>query len=963
MHLCRLAVLMKYQACDGRYRREAFQLRGPAMVTLDNRNVFSSLALLAALARSDAESQARPPAIMKEEGGLFKVIKTGAVLSKGAIRETYAAAVREASGIISDLLMGMGTPRSLDESVADNLAELRPGYMMQCKLDSEPPERNGDLLFFHAMRTPDLRRRFVDGSGSWRRAAVSELLRKYDRLVEAMMMIAHLGSGLPARATELASILRRNGQTSGRGLFWQGGRVFLMPSYNKTNSLTQRNRCIARFLPKEASQLFLIDQLLIRPFVSAAATSVGRNSENVYETHLWVRDGKRLTGPQIRQLVASGFHRYGQVRGTLSFGLYRHVAKFLAEETKIQALQEAAGDCDDAEDEEEEEELDMISKQMGHSSATGRRVYGLREGDLEHTRGSEMSMFRVVSDQWHECLGIHEPVLAPEPVPSQSVPTTPSARPPPALSPLRQTIIATPSPPSRTLPPSSLMRTFGPGELSSPATAARPIAHSSLSSGPVMTSTAQGSAVSTTAIADSVMPLKRSVEQDFDQDLAAGFPLRSYRDPKLPRFFASSEISLKAIQAWRIVNDDQQAGWRSVEQLRAAESILLGKTDMMIILPTGHGKTQLALMTAKATEAEGFTHVMIAPTVGLVLDVQKRAKACKITVSGNPSNATSEQLLVVTPEMVINESFVSCLCHLESMNRLGRIFVDECHMICTDGGWRLSMHNLYSLTRFQARLVLLSGTCPPAMQNELGNRIFPNKQPLIISKPSLRTNIALEAKPVESSAKMLSAVIELLTKVPAGDRAIVFCPFTNGAEKLSKDLRDARFSCGLFHGDLADDVKATALCRWNDGNEKLMVATSAFGVGIDAPNVRFVIMAGLPYGIFDLIQQVGRAGRDGVRAEAHVLYLPKDEECRFRKMSPLDKERFKAVLDFVSFGICRIRQISRYLQEPERCCLDGGIEGCDICAKVSQGTLHPFFSFAFMCRNDDGPEFPSPCEP
>jgi ATP-dependent DNA helicase RecQ len=195
-------------------------------------------------------------------------------------------------------------------------------------------------------------------------------------------------------------------------------------------------------------------------------------------------------------------------------------------------------------------------------------------------------------------------------------------------------------------------------------------------------------------------------------------------------------------------------------------------------------------------------------------------------------------------------------------------------------------------------------------------------------------NISVVVRSEETMLDMDMTIRYLLGQVPFGGRAIIYCTSKQRVEDLSKRLAENGIPNRFFHGDLQDTEKESLMEAWHEEKILCMVATSAFGVGIDAPNVRLVILAGLPYSIFDLIQQAGRSGRDGMAADTFVLYHDEHERTRLRDMQGAQLRLFHRVLSFASTNVCRMRQITRHLEEPERCCADSGIEvACDVCRR------------------------------
>ncbi|KAJ7387576.1 hypothetical protein OS493_000910 [Desmophyllum pertusum] len=164
---------------------------------------------------------------------------------------------------------------------------------------------------------------------------------------------------------------------------------------------------------------------------------------------------------------------------------------------------------------------------------------------------------------------------------------------------------------------------------------------------------------------------------------------------------------------------------------------------------------------------------------------------------------------------------------------------------------------------------------------------------------------------------------------------IVYCVFTSDVANIHSELIKRDISCVKYHGHLSEDVKALNFSKWNTGEVRIMVANSAFGMGIDKANVRFVVHARVPTGIDDYYQQCDRAGRDGQPAKCCMYYSHTDTTALLKMFKHHDQfeNQSKVLNDLIIFledpVQCRHRKIMSYYGE-ER---DGFTCGtsCDNC--------------------------------
>ena len=405
----------------------------------------------------------------------------------------------------------------------------------------------------------------------------------------------------------------------------------------------------------------------------------------------------------------------------------------------------------------------------------------------------------------------------------------------------------------------------------------------------------------------------------------------------------NSQVMLKArpgknvLTLLRTLTGDPEARFRSSEQDDAAQYIVNTQTNLLVILPTGTGKSLLMFLASLADPTS--TSLVVVPTVALRQDLVSRAVRHGISVATSLADFGTQSLLLLTPEAIAMQGAFAKLdaaCHSQ---RIQRVFIDEIHMVCTDSSWRPTFLGLHVLGLLRIPMILLSGTCPPHVAAEIEDLFFrPANIPLTIRQLTNRHNIAYAVKtgmPITAALPVMARGIAAL--IP-GEKAIVYVTRVQDAGAISMGLVRTNIPALPYHAELPDDLRAVYFSRWKDGRAKVLVATSAFGVGVDDPNVKLVYMCGLPYSFLDYLQQSGRAGRGGASATT-ILFLDEfAERDRVEKAKTAgDREKLLQLLTYaLAVDVCRRRVISRYVDHKETACAHiPDCSLCDVCYRIA----------------------------
>ncbi|KAI8632220.1 hypothetical protein F5Y19DRAFT_472243 [Xylariaceae sp. FL1651] len=387
----------------------------------------------------------------------------------------------------------------------------------------------------------------------------------------------------------------------------------------------------------------------------------------------------------------------------------------------------------------------------------------------------------------------------------------------------------------------------------------------------------------------------------------------------------------------------RMSGFRH-NQLETINATLAGK-DAFVLMPTGGGKSLCYQLPAVITSGRtnGVT-VVVSPLLSLMQDQVEHLKALNIfayTFNGDtapqarneimdmlkqPFPETFLQLLYVTPEMINkSKAFLNGLSSLYRNMKLARLVIDEAHCVSQ---WGHDFRPDYKqLGNFRERFpgIPLMALTATATQNV----IMDVKHNLGIeeceefSQSFNRPNLYYEVRRKEKDNT--TAIAELINSKYPGKTGIVYTLSRKSAENIAQKLRDHGIAAQHYHANVMSTDKVQIQREWQQGRIKVVVATIAFGMGIDKPDVRFVIHQSIPKSLEGYYQETGRAGRDGKLSECY-LYFSFGDVTSLRKMitdgdgNEEQKERQRNMLGTVTAfcdnqSDCRRVEILRYFGE------------------------------------------------
>ncbi|CAJ1454833.1 unnamed protein product [Effrenium voratum] len=381
-------------------------------------------------------------------------------------------------------------------------------------------------------------------------------------------------------------------------------------------------------------------------------------------------------------------------------------------------------------------------------------------------------------------------------------------------------------------------------------------------------------------------------------------------------------------------------------QEEAMNAVLSGR-DVVLVAPTGAGKS--LCFQAPALLRKNLT-LVVSPLLSLMQDQVMALRALGLKASMLSSGDSREEqtkvraemkeitssssafLLYLTPERLAKSKLVMNLLEkIYAAGRLGLIAIDEAHCVSHWGhDFRPDYEKLAALrVQFPSTPILaLTATATPAVAADL-QRSLSLGSAVELRAPTDRPKLFYA---VRHRPKGFPEVLELVAKTvqgfPRGTPGLVYCITRKEAEALQTALAP-QVPCAFYHGDLDPMARHKVHSAWMEGEIHVVVATVAFGMGINKADVRFVIHCGLPASLHHYYQEAGRAGRDGKPALCLLLYRPSDvtrhSVMNYYKPASL-RELYSAAM-FCQRRTCRRAQIARHFGEEAPACP----KACDVC--------------------------------
>jgi ATP-dependent DNA helicase RecQ len=387
-------------------------------------------------------------------------------------------------------------------------------------------------------------------------------------------------------------------------------------------------------------------------------------------------------------------------------------------------------------------------------------------------------------------------------------------------------------------------------------------------------------------------------------------------------------------------------GYRTLRPLqdRAMQAVLEGR-DSLVVLPTGGGKS---LCYQAPAVLRGGTTVVISPLIALMKDQVDSLRACGVAAASIDSSLSANErfayemdvrqgeirLLFLSPERLVQTDFYRVLQQID----VRTFAIDEAHCISHWGhDFRPEYRQLSRLREFfpHASVHAYTATATEQVRQDIAAQLA-LKDPVVLVGNFDRPNLIYRILPRHDVTKQTLEVLER----HEGESGIIYCLRRRDVDDLSAALLKKGIKARPYHAGMSGEDRQAAQDAFASEQVDVIVATVAFGMGIDRSNVRFVLHTAMPKSLEHYQQETGRAGRDGLEAECVLLYSGGDLYTFRSMLEKSAKEAgneahlpsvFKHLDDMDRYcrgALCRHRALVRYFgqdHEGDNC------NACDVC--------------------------------
>ena len=372
-----------------------------------------------------------------------------------------------------------------------------------------------------------------------------------------------------------------------------------------------------------------------------------------------------------------------------------------------------------------------------------------------------------------------------------------------------------------------------------------------------------------------------------------------------------------------------------------AMNAVMNNRDSLCVFPTGGGKSLCFQAPGVCQEGLG---VVVSPLISLMKDQVDSLQACGVSCAFINSSLSREekdivtekflggslQLLYLAPEMLLTDRILELL----KSTQLSFFAIDEAHCVSEWGhDFRPEYRQLRVLkSRFpNVAIHAYTATAKPQVRQDIVNQLSLSNPEVLVGSVD-RPNLTYQ---IRRRQRGLGQIVEVLEK-HRGESGIIYCITKKDVEEKSNELNKLGFSTLPYHAGLSPDIRNQNQERFLRDEINIIVATVAFGMGIDKSNVRYVIHASMPKSLEAYQQESGRAGRDGLDAECWMFFNSGDFASWKRIVEQTDSQQTKesaiqslnAISNFCSGVECRHVALAAFFGEqlkPEAC------KACDVC--------------------------------
>ncbi|HRE90278.1 MAG TPA: DNA helicase RecQ [Myxococcota bacterium] len=388
-------------------------------------------------------------------------------------------------------------------------------------------------------------------------------------------------------------------------------------------------------------------------------------------------------------------------------------------------------------------------------------------------------------------------------------------------------------------------------------------------------------------------------------------------------------------------------------QREIIETSLAGR-DVLAILPTGAGKSICYQLPALLRE--GLT-LVVSPLIALMKDQVDALVAAGVEATFLNSSIPSDEaarrragldagryrLLYAAPERIMTAGFSA------ELRRWGvsAVAIDEAHCISEWGhDFRPEYRQLGALRRalHDVPFIAMTATATPEVKGDIAHQLG-LIAPAVFQASFNRPNLRYAVSPKKGGASQVDQILELVNARPEA-AGIVYCRSRQRTEDVAQALIGAGVKALAYHAGLDSETRSKNQEAFIRDEVRVVCATVAFGMGIDKPDVRFVVHADLPKHLEGYYQETGRAGRDGLPSECVLLFAPGDiaQNLHFLDELPEDaaaiaRRQLQAMADYAESHACRRKELLAWFGEdwPHETC--GACDNCDTPRERFDATL------------------------
>jgi len=374
------------------------------------------------------------------------------------------------------------------------------------------------------------------------------------------------------------------------------------------------------------------------------------------------------------------------------------------------------------------------------------------------------------------------------------------------------------------------------------------------------------------------------------------------------------------------------------------ERVVAGE-DVFLVMPTGGGKS--LCYQVPALHREGVA-IVVSPLIALMkdqvdalLDNGVRAACLNSSLTTDEARSVLRQmhrneldLLYVAPERLLLPDFLDTLGTL----KLALFAIDEAHCISQWGhDFRPDYVKLGQLrsTFPDVPIVAMTATADPETRKDIVNQLGIHQATVFVAgfdRPNITYTVVPKHKPFVQLTRFLNG--------RSDESGIIYALSRKRVEQIAEQLTQAGFSAAAYHAGLSDKERSRVQNAFRCDDLRIVVATVAFGMGIDKPNVRFVVHYDMPKSVESYYQETGRAGRDGLPSEALMLFGMGDvmtarsliENSDNAERVRIELQKLNAMVAYGEALTCRRRALLSYFGDQR----DDDCGNCDICTDPPQ---------------------------